>query len=134
MKKSRSLELAGASSNRWWLITLSGDPEVMGKKVFSPNSHSNRISKYLNTTLVCFIYILDSSNSSSFTFWTSHFTSSSRCNWTGISTGNSNDSWTDKHSSHFSTAKEMSVKATFFFMWKTTILKWCWNVVEILLN
>ena len=68
MKKSRSLELAGASSNRWWLITLSGDPEVMGKKVFSPNSHSNRISKYLNTTLGRFIYILDSSNSSSFTF------------------------------------------------------------------
>ena len=66
--------------------------------------------------MTCFIYILDSSNSSSLTFWTSQFTYSSRCNWTGISTGNSNDSWTDKHSSHFSTAKEMSVKATFFFL------------------
>ena len=52
-------------------------------------------------SLVCFIYILDSSNSSSFTFWTSQFTSSSRCNWTGIWTGNSNDSWTDKHSSQY---------------------------------
>ena len=64
----------------------------------------------------CFIYILDSSNSSSITFWTSQFRSSSRSNWTGIWTGNSNGSWTDKQSSHFSTAKEMSVKATFFFM------------------
>ena len=58
MKKSRSLELAGASSNRWWLITLSGDPEVMGKKVFSPNSHSNRISKYLNTTFSSSVHSL----------------------------------------------------------------------------
>ena len=55
--------------------------------------------------MVRFIYILDSSNSSSFTFWMSQFTSSSRCNWTSISTGNSNGSWTDKHSSHFSTAR-----------------------------
>ena len=38
------------------------------------------------------------------------------CFWTGIWTGNSNGSWTDKQSSHFSTAKEISVKATFFFM------------------
>ena len=67
-------------------------------------------------SLTCFIYILDSSNSSLFTFWTSQFTSSSRCNWTGISTGNSNGSWTDKHWCHFSKAKEMSVKATSFFM------------------
>ena len=64
----------------------------------------------------CFIYILDSSNSSSFTFWSSKLASSSRSNWTGICTGNSNGSWTDKQSSHFSTAKEMSVKPTFFFM------------------
>ena len=63
-----------------------------------------------------FIYILDSSNSSSFTFWSSQFASSSRSNWTAIWTGNSNGSWTDKHSSHFSTAKEIRVKATFFFM------------------
>ena len=67
-------------------------------------------------TLACFIYILDSSNSSSFTFWTSQFTSSSRCNWTGISTSNLNGSWNDKHSSHFSPANKISVKATFFFM------------------
>ena len=59
----------------------------------------------------CLIYILDSSNSSSITFWTSQLGFSSRSNWTG----NSNGSWTDKQSSHFSTAKEMSVKATFFF-------------------
>ena len=70
----------------------------------------------ISQTMVCFIYILDSSNSSSFTFWTSQFTSSSRCNWTGISTVNSNGSWNDKHSCHFSTAKEIRVKATFFFM------------------
>ena len=55
-----------------------------------------------------FIYILDSSNS----IWTS----SSRGNWTGMWTGNSNGSWTDIQSSHFTTAKEMSVKATFFLM------------------
>ena len=53
-----------------------------------------------------FIYILDSSNSSSFIFWSSKLASSSRSNWTGIWTNNSNGSWTDKHSSHFSTAKE----------------------------
>ena len=64
----------------------------------------------------CFIYILDSSNSSSIISWTIKFGSSSRSNQTGIWTGNSNGSWTDKQSSHFSTAKEMSVKATFFFM------------------
>ena len=61
----------------------------------------------------CFIYILDRSNSSSFTFWSSKLASSNRSNWNGIWTSNSNGSWTDKHSSHFSTAKEMSVKATF---------------------
>ena len=70
----------------------------------------------VNQIMTCFIYILDSSNHSSFTFWTSQFTSSSRCNWNGISTGNSNGSWTDKHSSHFSKAKEMSVKPAAFFM------------------
>ena len=59
----------------------------------------------------CFIY-----NSSSITFWTSQFSSSSRNNWTSIWTGNSNGSWTDEQSSHFSTVKEMGVKATFFFM------------------
>ena len=91
----------------------------------------------LGSLMGSFIYILDSSNSSSFTFWTSQFTSSSRCNWTGISTGNSNGSWTDKHSSHFSKAKEMSVKATSFFMLKTTtnkfemMLKCCWNDLKI---
>ena len=66
--------------------------------------------------LVGFIYIIDSSNSSSFTFWSSQFTTSSRSNWTVIWTGNSNGTWTDKQTSHFSTAKEISVKATFFFM------------------
>ena len=61
-------------------------------------------------------HILDSSNSSSVTFWTIQFLYSSRWNWTSISTGNSNGSWTEKHSPHFSTAKEMSEKASFFFM------------------
>jgi hypothetical protein len=91
--------------------------------------------KFISKNLImgCFIYILDSSNSSSFTFWYSEFTSSSRSNWTGIWTGNSNGSWTDKQSSHFSTAK---VKATFFCILNSNkqILKWCWNDVEILLN
>ena len=48
------------------------------------------------------------------TFWSSKLASSFRSNWTDIWSSNSNGSWTDKHSSQFSTAKEMSVKATFF--------------------
>ena len=56
-----------------------------------------------------FIYILDSSNSSSITFWTSKFSSSSRNNWIGIWTGNLNGSWTDKQSYHFSA--EMLLKS-----------------------
>ena len=74
--------------------------------------------KFMLTIIECLriIYLHSSSNSSSFTFWSSQFPSSSRSNWTGIWTGNSNGIWTDKQSSHFSTAKEMSVKATFFFM------------------
>ena len=40
----------------------------------------------------------------------------SRSNWTSIWPGNSNGSWTDEHSPHISTAKEISVKATLFFM------------------
>ena len=59
----------------------------------------------------CFIYILDSSNSSSFKFWSSQFATSSRSNWTG----NSNGTWTDKQTSHFS-KKKISVKAKLFFM------------------
>ena len=77
----------------------------------------------------CFIYNLDSSNSSSIKFWSSQFGSSSKSNWTRYSNG----SWTDKQSSHFSAAKEMSV----YFSCKKhnkQILIWCWNVVEILLN
>ena len=85
-----------------------------------------------------FIYILDSSNSSSITFWTTQFSSSSRGNWTGIWTSNSNGSWTveliNKQLSHFSTAKEWSVKATFFFINNHKLLKLCWNEAEILLN
>ena len=61
--------------------------------------------------LDCFIYILDSSNSSSFTFWSSQFATSSRSNWNSIWIGNSNGTWTDQQTSHFSTAKEISVKA-----------------------
>ena len=64
----------------------------------------------------CFIYILDSSNSSSYTFGSSKLASSSRSNWTNMWNGSSNGCWPDKHSSHFSMAKEMSLKATFFFM------------------
>ena len=65
---------------------------------------------------------LHPANSSSLTFWSSQFASSSRSNWTSIWTSNSNGNgtWTYKQSSHLSTAKEMSVKATFFFHIKTT--------------
>ena len=40
--------------------------------------------------MVGFIYILDNSNSSSFAFWSSKFTSSSTCDKIGSSNGNSN--------------------------------------------
>ena len=93
---------------------VSKDQLFKGEEPFSYKSPFE--SKNLCMTMTCFIYILDSSNSSSFTFWTNQFTYSSRCNGTSISTGNSNGSWNDKHSSHFSTAKEISVKVTFFFM------------------
>ena len=83
-------------------------------------------------TMIRFIYILDSSNSSSITFWSSQFSSSSRCNWTGIWTGNSNGSWTDKQLSHFNIVKEIFVKTTFISC--KNFLKWCLNLVEILLN
>ena len=63
-----------------------------------------------------FICTLSLSISLSTTLRTSKFTSSSRCNWTGISSVNSNGSWNDKHSCHISTAKEIIVKDTFFFM------------------
>ena len=43
----------------------------------------------LNVFVGCFIYILDSSNSSSFPFWSSQFASSSRSNWTVIWNGSS---------------------------------------------
>ena len=83
-----------------------------------------------------FIYILDSSNSSSFTFWSSQFASSSRRIWTVIWTGNWKGTWTDKQSSHFITAKEIRVKAKFFSCYNHNkpILRWCWNHAEILLN
>ena len=45
--------------------------------------------KYLKWFRVCFIYILDSSNSSSFTFWSIKLAFSSRSNWTNIWTSNS---------------------------------------------
>ena len=86
-----------------------------------------------NKIQTCFIYILDSSNSSSFTFWSSQLASSSRSNWTGIWTGNSNGTWTDKQSSHFSKAKEIRVKTRFFFHVTITTNKY-WNDAEILLN
>ena len=82
-------------------------------------------------TLGCFIYILDSSYSSSITFWTSQFGSSSRSNWTGIWTGSSNGSWTDKQSSHFS--KRDECKSYILFYVKTTTNKF-WNDAEMLLK
>ena len=73
-------------------------------------------TKYLSILKGRFIYTLDSSNSSSFTFLSSKLAYGSRSNLTGIWTSDSNGSWTDKHSSDFSTAKEMSITATFFFL------------------
>ena len=69
----------------------------------------------------CFIKILDSSNSSSITSWTSQF----RSNWTH----NSNGNWTDQ----FSTVKEMSVKSYILFHVKATT-KIFWNDAEKLLK
>ena len=54
-----------------------------------------------------FIYILDSSNSSSFPL-IGLVSSLLALEATGIWTSNSNGSWTDKQSSHFNTAKEAS--------------------------
>ena len=53
--------------------------------------------QHLKMTVSCFIYNLDSSNSSSITFWTNKFCSSSRSNWTSIWAGNSNGSWADNN-------------------------------------
>ena len=107
--------------------------QIWVKSIESEFFRHGRASKVMG----CFIYILDSSNSSSITFWTNQFgSSSSRRNWTSIWTGNSNGSWTDKQSSYFSTVKEMSVNATLFSCknHNKQILKWFWNVVEIALN
>ena len=51
-----------------------------------------------------------------FIFWSSKLATSTGSNWIGIWTGSLNGNSTDRHSSHFSTAKEMSVKATFILM------------------
>ena len=88
-------------------------------------------SRKMTHTQGHFIYILDSSNSSSITFWTSKFSCSSRSNWIG----NSNASWTDKQSSHFSTAKAtaraMTVKATVISCKNTTHK--LWNPTELVI-
>ena len=51
----------------------------------------------IRQNMACFIYILDSSNSSSTTFWTDQFGSSSRSKWTIIWTGSWTGSWTDNN-------------------------------------
>ena len=62
-----------------------------GKKCFmKEHSSSYPPGIYETSALDCFIYILDSSNSSSFTFWSIQFAGSSRSEWTSIWTGNSN--------------------------------------------
>ena len=90
-------------------------------------------SVWQNHTQDCFIYILDSSNSSSIIFWTSKFSSSSESNRTSIWTGNSNGSWTDKQSSHFSTSKKDEFKSYILFHVKTTTNRF-WNDAEMLLK
>ena len=85
-------------------------------------------SRYMDKN-VDFIYILDSSNSTSFSFWSSRFAFSFRSNWNGVSNRWSNGSWTNKHSYHFSTAKEIRVNCTFFFK----LLKWCWNHSQLVI-
>ena len=81
-----------------------------------------------------FIYILDSSNSSLFTFWSSQLASNSRSNWTGTWTGNSNGTWTDKKSSHFSTAIDIPKCKGYILFYVTITTNKFWNDAEILLN
>ena len=95
----------------------------------------NYIFPILLSSLGCFIYILDSSNSSSIPFWTSRFGSSSRSNWIGFWTGNSNSKQevVELINNYLISVKEMSVKATFFFMLVITTNIF-WNDAEMLLK
>ena len=77
---------------------------------------------------------LDSSNSSSFTFWISKLASSTRSNWTGIWNGTSNGSWTDEHSSHFHTAKDMHKRKSYILFHVKTKTNTFWNNAEMLLQ
>ena len=103
---------------------------------FKSNSDIFLITKKLSENIknYDYDYILDSSNFSSFTFWSSKLASTSRSNWTGIWTVTWNGSWTDKHSSHFSTAKEIhKCKSYILFHVKTTTNNF-WNDAEMLLK
>ena len=56
-----------------------------------------------------------------------HLQCSSKSKWPSTWTDNSNGNWTDKQSSHFRTAKEMSVKTTVFSCKNHDKFLCCWN-------
>ena len=95
----------------------------------SRDTHCSSIEKNRRVeveTLGHFIYIPDSSNSSSIPFWTSNFSFSTRSNLTG----NSNGSWTYTQSAH---SKRNECKRYILFHIKTTTNEF-WNNDVMLLK
>ena len=97
---------------------------------------SDTIQDFLYKLDICilgrFFYILDSSNSSSFTFWSSKLASSSRSNWTSIWTDNLNGTWTWTNIS-FQYSKRDECNSYILFHVKTTTNRF-WNGAEMLLK
>ena len=83
-------------SGQKYLPWLSG-PETKNLSFLLSFLYSLIDTLFGNYSMACFIYILDSSNSSSTTFWTDQFGSSSRSNWTVIWTGSWTGNWTDNN-------------------------------------
>ena len=107
----------------WWHHSLGPLKESVGiSQAYKPEQKNRHQSWYTfkvpghGKQTMEFMGSFHLHSSTSFTFWSSQFICSSKSNWTGIWTSNSNGTWTDKQSSHFSTAKEIRVKATFFFI------------------
>ena len=69
-------------------LEVRSNPRLFKRDYFSANPGKLSDGRRGEQRVVSSTYILDSSNSSSITFWTSKFGSSSRSNWTGISTDN----------------------------------------------
>ena len=85
---SKSIFLRKQFLAGWYLLQY-----ILGQKALSTCCLLSRIG--LRWFMCYFIYILDSSISSSFTFWSSKLACTSRSNWTGIWTVTWNGSWTD---------------------------------------